>query len=177
MYYQCLLFAATMGCTIYVFQRSAPTCWYLGVADLVFVAIFVFDILTGTTQVALGVINFWRYDVFNKIDFVTSFLFLLYMALHSLGFVYSFRSMRVFRIFKPMLRLRSFAGIRAIFFSVVTGTSSLASILFILALSLLVLDVVGVEFCKCRCGVSRLLYCTAFEACACQLHACYAIRP
>ena len=136
-----------------------------------FGAIFVFDILTGT--IAFGVINFWRYDVFNKIDFVTSFLFLLDMALHSLGFVYSFRSMRVFRIFKPVLRLRSFVGIRAIFFSVVTGTSSLASILFILALSLLVLDVVGVEFCKCRCGVSRLLYCTAFEACACQLHTCY----
>ena len=144
--YGLFMAAATLACALFVFLRPKPSSWMLHAADIVFGSVFVLDVAFGT--IAFGWIKFWRHDHFNKIDVVTSFLFLVDIALHTLGFSYSLRSMRLFRIFKPMLSLKAFAGIRAIFLSVVDGASSLGAILFILALALLVITVVGVEFYK-----------------------------
>ena len=68
------------------------------------------------------------------------------LALRVWGSTYSFKAFRVCRILKPLLRVKAFAGIRAIFFSVVDGASALSAILFVTFLSLFVFTVVGVEF-------------------------------
>jgi len=59
---------------------------YLQAADFVFFSMFLFDSLSGV--IAAGLSKYWHYDVFNKIDLVTSFLFILDLALRSFGFSY-----------------------------------------------------------------------------------------
>jgi hypothetical protein len=166
-YFQILILVATLACSVWVCLKPIPTNWALYAADYVFAVIFTLDISSGV--IAAGFFAFWQYDIFNKIDLVTTVMYLVDLGLRALGFTYSLRAVRLFRIFKPMLRLESFAGIRvrsrycsctlkmlnltahfaawqAIFLSLVKGASSLGAIILVLGLSLLVFVVQGVEF-------------------------------
>ena len=143
-HYQAFMLCATIACAFYLFLTPTPTSSNLHVADVIFCSVFIADCLNGV--IVHGFWEYWRYDVFNKLDLVIAFLCVVDLALRTMGFTYSFKALRLFRIFKPMLALKAFAGIKAIFFSIVRGASSLAAIVFLLALSMLVFDVVGVEF-------------------------------
>jgi hypothetical protein len=143
-FYQIMVLSATLACALWICIKPVPISWALHAADFVFAAIFALDIISAV--IAAGFYSFWSYDVFNKIDFVTTIMYIIDLGLRALGFTYSLRSVRLFRLFKPMLRLKSFAGIKAIFLSLIKGASSLGAILLMLGLGLLVFVVVGVEF-------------------------------
>ena len=154
--YTTLMAITTLTCTVFISikppQTTTPSKWDVEVkiADTIFAGLFVLDAILNL--IASGFVKYWRTDVFNKIDFCTALLSALDLVLRSWGFSYSLKSMRVFRILKPMLHLKAFAGINAIFQSVVRGSSSLLAIISVTVLALLVFDVVGVEFYK---GSSR----------------------
>lgn len=147
--YTTLMAITTVTCTIFISikppQTTIPSKWDVEVkiTDTVFAGLFIFDAILNL--IASGFLKYWRTDVFSKIDFCTALLSALDLVLRSWGFNYSLKSMRVFRILKPMLHLKAFAGINAIFQSVVRGSSSLLAILFVTVLALLVFDVLGVE--------------------------------
>ena len=143
-FYQIMVLSATLACALWICIKPVPISWTLHAADFVFAAIFALDIISAV--IAAGFYSFWSYDVFNKIDFVTTIMYIIDLGIRVLGFTYSLRSVRLFRLFKPMLRLKSFAGIKAIFLSLIKGASSLGAILLLLGLGLLVFVVVGVEF-------------------------------
>jgi hypothetical protein len=84
--YQLSMGATTLACALFVFLKPASKSVDVHAADVVFCVIFVFDVLSGT--VAMGILKYWRHDIFHKIDFVTTLLYAVELALKTIGFTY-----------------------------------------------------------------------------------------
>ena len=154
--YNVLMFFTTISCTLFLLIRPPPGApqsrytWLhkrmeqLEVVDMVFSVVFIADAMLNA--LGHGLFQYWGIDIFCKIDLCTAATSVLDLALRAFGFNYSLKSVRVFRVLKPMLRLKCLTGTRAIFISIVEGSTSLLAILFLTLLAILVFDVMGVEF-------------------------------